>query len=114
HFNLAEIAREQLEQVTDEHERAELAAQSFRHYSLALESGHDPELVVERRAGLAFLSDDLAGAEADLLRMTEDPSFDGRVLYLLGRVKKDQGRLDIAINLLRMAEQRGYHDPHLD
>lgn len=114
HFNLAETAREQLELVTDEHQRAELSALAFRHYTLALEAGHDPDLVVERRAGLAFLSDDLESAEADLLRMTEDPSFDGRVLYLLGRVKKDQGRLDIAINLLRMAEQRGYRDPSLD
>lgn len=114
HFNLAEIAREQLDLATDEHQRAELGAQAFRHYTLALEAGHDPELVVERRARLSFLSDDLESAEADLLRMTEDPSFDGRVLFMLGRIKKDQGRLDLAISLLRMAEQRGYQDPLLD
>lgn len=114
HFNLAEVAREQLDAATDPQRRLELGALAFRHYTLALDGGHDPALVVERRAQLAFVSDDLEGAEADLLRMTEDPSFDGRVLFMLGRVKKEQGRLDIAINLLQMAQRRGYDDPLLD
>lgn len=113
HFNLAEIARERLDTETDPQRRLELGALAFRHYTLALDAGHDPALVVERRAQLSFVADDLDSAEADLLRMTEDPSFDGRVLFMLGRVKKEQGRLDIAINLLRMAQSRGYDDPLL-
>ena len=114
HFNLAEVAREQLDLESDPQRRLELGALAFRHYTLALDAGHEPALVVERRARLSFVADDLASAEADLLRMTEDPSFDGRVLFMLGRVKKEQGRLDIAINLLRMAQDRGYDHPLLD
>lgn len=113
HFNLAEILRQQMAEVPEARQRA-LTQQALLHYTQALEAGYDPDTVIERRAGLAMLGEDLEQAEEDLLEMTRDPSIGGRVLYLLGRVKKDQGRLDIALNLMKMAGERGYADPLLD
>jgi tetratricopeptide (TPR) repeat protein len=108
HFNLAEVYRQQLDRTNNATERAELVALAFEEYTNALAWGYDPVVVIERRAGLALFSEDLEQAEADLLTMTQDPSIDGRVLHLLGRVKKEQGRLDIALTLMKMAETKGY------
>jgi len=113
HFNRAELLRQRLDVAPDEDQRRRLAAEAMLHYTAALEYGYDPEVAMARRVEIADLAGDLERAEQDLLRMTEDPSVDARVLFLLGRIKKEQGRLDIATNLLRMAERRGYDTPRL-
>lgn len=113
HFNRAEVLRAQLEREGDPARARSFAAEAFVHYTAALDAGYDPDLVIQRRASLPADAEDLERAEADLLAMTEDPSVDARVLFLLGRVKKQQGRPDIALRLLDMAEQRGYDAPRL-
>jgi tetratricopeptide (TPR) repeat protein len=113
HFNRAELLRQRLDAADAEDERRQLAAEAMLHYTAALEYGYDPEVAMARRVEIADLAGDLERAEQDLLRMTEDPSVDARVLFLLGRIKKEQGRMDIATNLLRMAERRGYDTPRL-
>lgn len=109
HFNLAEVFRERMvagEDVDREH----WGRLAHEHYTQALFHGHDPELVIERRGGLALWVEDLETAEADLLRITEDPEIDARVLFLLGRVKKQQGELRIAATLYEMAMARGHDE----
>ena len=113
HFNRAEVLRARLEAATSDSVRNWLGAEAFLHYTAAIEAGYEPQRVMSRRAELAYQIEDLEQAESDLLRMTEDPSVDGRVLFLLGRVKKQQGRLDIAQSLLEMAVERGYDTPRL-
>ncbi|MBW2264342.1 MAG: tetratricopeptide repeat protein [Deltaproteobacteria bacterium] len=109
HFNLAEIYRARLATGT-EADQERWGRLAHEHYTQALLHGHDPELVIERRGGLALWVEDLETAEADLLRITEDPDIDARVLYLLGRVKKQQGELRIAATLYDMAISRGHDD----
>jgi tetratricopeptide (TPR) repeat protein len=109
HFNLAEIYREQLSGAAED-ERERLGRLAYEHYTQALLHGYDPDLVIERRGGLALSVQDLGAAEEDLLRVTEDPDIDGRVLYLLGRVKKQQGELRIAATLYEMALARGHQE----
>lgn len=115
HFNLAETYREQLPDASPA-ERTRLGTAALDAYDAALTHGYDPRAVVERRASLALIVEDLDLAEEDFLAITDDPDVDGRVIYLLGRVKKEQGEYEIAGNLFSMALQRGYDaaDVHSD
>ncbi len=106
HFNLAEVLREELTDL-DAPAREAKARMALNHYSRALELGFSPEQVIERRASLAAAVDDLDLAEEDFLKMAEDPEISGDVLHRLGRVKRDQGRPDIAQKLFEMAIERG-------
>jgi tetratricopeptide (TPR) repeat protein len=105
HFNLAEVYRERAGQAAGE-TRAEWARRSWREYKFALEFGADPDRVLTRRATLSVFVDDLDAAEDDLLALSSDPTVSARVLTMLARVKKDQGRLDIAEQVLLMATSR--------
>jgi len=113
HFNRAEILRMLYDAETDPDRARSLAAEVVVHYGAALDAGYEPETVFERRASFLTDAGDLETAEADLLRMTEDPDVEPGVLFMLGRVKKEQGSLAIALRLLRMAEERGYDSPRL-
>ena len=105
HVNLAEVYRDQAELAEGE-ARAELARRSWREYSLALEFGANSDRVLTRRATLSVFVDDLEAAEEDLLALSSDPTVSAHVLTMLARVKKDQGRLDIAEQVLLMATSR--------
>lgn len=107
HFNLAEVLREQIEGA-DENRRRQLALEALDQYDQAMIHGYDLAAVMPRRAELALSVSDLQAAEEDLLAMTEDPDIDGRVLFLLGRVKKQQRELQVAEKLYRMALERGH------
>jgi tetratricopeptide (TPR) repeat protein len=103
--NLAEVYRE-LAQSSEGDERAEWARRAWREYNLALEFGADADQILTRRATLSVFVDDLESAEEDLLSLSGDPTVSARVLTVLGRVKKEQGRLDIAEQILVMATAR--------
>ena len=105
HFNLAEIYRDRATEATGD-DRAEWARRSWREYNFALEFGADPDRVLTRRATLSVFVEDLDAAEEDLLALSSDPTVSARVLTMLARVKKDQGRLDIAEQVLLMATAR--------
>jgi len=83
------------------------------HYSEALRFGYDSALTTQRRAELALQLNRLGDAEEDLLRMSSDPTVDPSILHLLARVKKDQGELRIAAQLLAMARERGLDSAEL-
>lgn len=105
HFNLAEVYRDLAERSTGD-ARADFARRAWREYNLALEFGADPDRVLSRRATLSVFVDDLDAAEEDLLTLSADPGVSARVLTMLARVKKEQGRLDIAEQILVMATAR--------
>jgi tetratricopeptide (TPR) repeat protein len=105
HLNLAEVYRDRAE-AAEGAEREEFARRAWREYNLALEFGADPDRVLTRRATLSVFVDDLEAAEEDLLSLSGDPSVSVRVLTMLARVKKEQGRLDIAEQILAMATAR--------
>lgn len=105
HFNLAEVYRELAEGAVDD-EREAWARLAWREYNLALEFGADPDQILTRRATLAVFVDDLESAEEDLLSLSGDPTVSAHVLTVLARVKKEQGRLDIAEQILVMATAR--------
>jgi tetratricopeptide (TPR) repeat protein len=105
HSNLAEVYRELAESAEGD-ERADWARRAWREYNLALEFGADPDQILTRRATLSVFVDDLESAEEDLLALSGDPTVSARVLTMLGRVKKEQGRLDIAEQILVMATAR--------
>ncbi len=105
HFNLAEVYREKAERAV-EAEREEWARRAWTEYNLAFEFGADPDQVLRRRATLSVFVDDLESAEEDLLELSGDPTVSARVLTMLARVKKEQGRMDIAEQILLMATAR--------
>jgi tetratricopeptide (TPR) repeat protein len=105
HYNLAEVYRAIAETAVGE-DREAWARRSWREYNLALEFGADPDQVLTRRATLSVFVEDLESAEEDLLALSGDPSVSARVLTMLARVKKEQGRLDIAEQILIMATAR--------
>jgi tetratricopeptide (TPR) repeat protein len=105
HFNLAEVYREHAA-ASGGGNRERLARLAWTQYNLALAFGAPPDQVITRRATLSVVLDDLDSAEADLLSLTADPTVSVHVLTVLARVKKDQGRLDIAEQILEMATQR--------
>jgi tetratricopeptide (TPR) repeat protein len=107
HFNLAELCRERLPNAAAA-DRAALTQQALAHYQKALDLGYKEDVVLERGSSMALLSGDLATAERMLLKRTEKPDATGQVYYLLGRVKKQQGQLQIAQRLYQMALDRGY------
>lgn len=109
HFNLAETIRAQLDDLGPAEERAR-AEEALEHYSQALATGFDVEQVLERRATLAARAEYLEVAEEDFLEMSRDPGIGGEVLHRLGRVKREQGRADIAQNLFEMAIERGFEE----
>lgn len=105
HFNLAEIYREQAMEAEGA-ARERLARQAWREYSLAVQFGYDPGQVLERRGTLSVYVQDLDSAEEDLLALSGDAGVSADVLTMLARVKKEQGRLDIAEQVLLMATAR--------
>ena len=105
HVNLAEVYRDRAGQAEGT-ARAEWARRSWREYNFALEFGANTDRVLTRRATLSVFVDDLEAAEQDLLTLSADPTVSVRVLTMLARVKKDQGRLDIAEQILLMATSR--------
>lgn len=107
HFNLAELLRQTWSD-SEGDERAALEREILRHYGLALRHGYEPGVAVQRRAEFALQLDDLQVAEEDLLEITRDPDLDPSVLFLLARVKKEQGELRVAGQLLAMAFDAGY------
>jgi tetratricopeptide (TPR) repeat protein len=106
HFNLAEVLREEMEGL-GESARQVKAQLALGHYSRAMSLGFAPDQVVERRASLAASVQNLEMAEEDFLQIAADPNIGGDVLHRLGRVKRDQGRADIARKLFEMAIGRG-------
>jgi Flp pilus assembly protein TadD len=112
HFNLAEILREQAAAAPPEAGSA-LRARAREHYALALRYGYDPATILERRAGLASEMPQLGEAEQDLLQLTQDPQISGRILHRLARVKRDQGEVRIALQILLLAKERDYDAPEL-
>lgn len=115
HFNLAELYRSKLDTLSGDAllRTADLARE---HYGITLEHHYRTKDVLEHRAWVALRVGDLAAAEADLLRLSGSSDADGRVLFLLGHTKKEQGELRIAQQLFLMAIDRGYigADVHSD
>lgn len=111
HFNLAELLRERRDGMEGDARRA-LERRALEGYDNALKLGYEPGLVVERRALLLASADSLSAAEDELLGLAGDPEVDGRVIFVLGHVKKRQGDLRVADELFAMARERGYdrHD----
>lgn len=110
HFNLAELLRERRDALEGP-ARREAERRALEGYDNALKLGYEPGLVVERRALLLASADSLAAAEDELLGLAGDPGVDGRVIFVLGHVKKRQGELRVADRLFAMAQERGY-DQH--
>ncbi len=115
HFNLAELYRARLNSLHGEQLRR-VAEEARREYDITLDHHYRTKKVLEHRAWVALKLGDLESAEKDLLRLAGSDDADGRVLFLLGRTKKEQGELRIAEQLLRMAIDRGYAgaDVHSD
>jgi tetratricopeptide (TPR) repeat protein len=109
HFNLAEVYRERSFAARPP-QREALAREAMKHYDVALQLGYRSETVLERSSGVALAIGDLAAAEAMLLKLTESPTASGRVVFLLARVKKQQGELSIAQKLYEMAAERGFQE----
>lgn len=109
HFNLAELYRER-SFASQPPQREAFARSAMQHYDVALQAGYRSETVLERSSGVALAIGDLAGAEAMLLKLTESPQASGRVVFLLARVKKQQGELKIAQRLYEMAAERGFQE----
>ena len=110
HFNLAELYRERFF-AGGQAQRETLARDAMHHYDLALQAGYRTDTVLERSSGVALAVGDLAAAESMLLKLTENPQASGRVVFLLARVKKQQGQLKIAQKLCEMAVERGFAEP---
>jgi tetratricopeptide (TPR) repeat protein len=106
HFNLAELLR-QMWAGAAEQQKAEIGREALEHYRQALLDGYEPARTVQRRAEFALQLDDLDAAEEDLLEITRDPDLDPDIVYLLARVKKEQGDFRVAGQLLEMAFAAG-------
>ncbi|RKZ13283.1 hypothetical protein DRQ53_13580 [bacterium] len=105
HFALAEVYREFAAEVEGD-ERQEFALRALEQYDLALEHGASADLVIERRGTLVYYLDGIESVEDYILDRAADQKVSAHVLAVLARVKKGQGRLDIAENILRMAISR--------
>ena len=109
HYHMGEYYRDQLDGLQGQ-ELLVVANQARASYSQAIALGYREAIILERRALVSLRIGDLSAAEDDLLAIAGSADAEGRVLYLLGRAKKEQDELTIAEQLYRMALEKGYRD----